>query len=378
MTVQTSETSLSKQQLLERARALIPQLKEHANETEQARRVLDEVAQQIIDSKLLRITVPKRFGGLDNEFSDFLDVAFELARGCSSSGWCYALWGIHSWWVGYYPPEAQEDVFSTGPDTLISTANFVVKSVARPVPGGFQLSGHWQFSTGCDHVSWIILTGNTPNGPRGMLVPKADFEILQDTWYVSGLQGTGSKDITVEDAFVPIHRTVAPPVPASLPSSGWTPAEYHQQRRYTVPIRALLVWDLVAPGLGIAQGAVDEFISRFYQTAGRARSAESPLVQAALAESAAEIDAALALMHKDVEDVQCKGERGETPTPLEMATYSRDRAFGTKMAMSAVGRLFDLVGAHALYSTDRFQRIHRDVQAAGHRDGLVLQFAGQQ
>src|SRR5712692_6175417 len=284
---QMAESSLKQQDLLERARALIPQWKERAFEPEQLRRVPDETVRELIASQLNRITVPKRFGGLDVEFALFLDVAFELARGCGSSGWCYALWGIHNWWVGYYSPEAQEEVFAGGPDVLISTANFVGQSRAEPVPGGYRLSGHWQFSTGCDHARWIILTGNTPAGPVGMLVPRSDFKILHETWFVSGLQGTGSKDVVAEDAFVPAHRTLA-----NRDSPGWSPAEYHGQRRYSVPMRALIAWDLVAPGIGIAQSAVDEFAARLYGTSGRARSAESPVVQVKLAESCAEIDAA--------------------------------------------------------------------------------------
>jgi 3-hydroxy-9,10-secoandrosta-1,3,5(10)-triene-9,17-dione monooxygenase len=374
MTAGPTVPALGREELLDRARALVPALRERAAETEQLRRVTDESLRAIINSQLLRIPVPKRFGGLDVDFSVFLDVCFELARGCGSSGWCYALWGVHAWWVGYYSPQVQEEVFADGPDTLLSTANFVVKSEAVPVPGGYRLSGHWQFSTGCDHVGWVITTGITPTGPVGMVVPRSDFSILQDTWHVSGLQGTGSKDIVIEDAFVPLHRTLA-----ARESPEWgSPFQYHGQRRYSVPLGALLIWDLVAPGIGIAQSAVDEFTRRMYQTSGRARSAESPVVQVKVAESCAEIDAALALMHKDVEDAQSKGERGETLSPLDLTTYSRNKAYATRLAMQAVNRLYDLAGAHALYFTDPLQRIHRDVQAAGHRDVLVFDFVGQQ
>jgi alkylation response protein AidB-like acyl-CoA dehydrogenase len=367
------ESSSLKEELLQRAKALMPSWRERAFECEQLRRVPDTNVGDILASQLTRITVPKRFGGLDVEFALYLDVAFELARGCGSSGWCYGLWAVHNWWVGYYPPEAQEEIFADGPDVLISTANFVVTSRAEPVPGGYRLSGHWQFSTGCDHAGWIIVTGVTPAGPVGMIVPRGDFKILHDTWLVSGLQGTGSKDILVEDAFVPAHRTLA-----NRDAPGWSPAEYHGQRRYSVPMGALIAWDLVAPGIGIAQSAVDEFAARLYNTSGRVRSAESPVVQVKLAESAAEIDAALALMHQDVEDAQSKGERGETISALDLARYSRDKAFATKLSMQAVNRLFDLAGGHALYSSDPMQRIHRDVQAAGHRDTLVFDFVGQQ
>jgi 3-hydroxy-9,10-secoandrosta-1,3,5(10)-triene-9,17-dione monooxygenase len=140
---------------------------------------------------------------------------------------------------------------------------------------------------------------------------------------------------------------------------------------------ALVAWDLVAPAIGLAQGAVDEMVARLTGTSGRARAAESPMVQAKLAESAAEIDAARALMHFDFQDAQSKGERGEPITPLDLARYARDKAYCMKLAVSAVNRMFDMAGGHALFLTDPMQRIHRDVQACMHRDGLVFDFGAQ-
>ena len=140
---------------------------------------------------------------------------------------------------------------------------------------------------------------------------------------------------------------------------------------------ALLVWDLVAPAIGLAQAAVDETIKRLAGTSARAKSAQSPVVHVKLAESTAEIDAARALLHQDIEDAQCKGERGEPITDLDLARYSRDKAYAMKLAVSAVNRLFDMAGGHALFTSDPLQRIHRDVQACMHRDGLVVDFGAQ-
>jgi 3-hydroxy-9,10-secoandrosta-1,3,5(10)-triene-9,17-dione monooxygenase len=140
---------------------------------------------------------------------------------------------------------------------------------------------------------------------------------------------------------------------------------------------ALVAWDLVAPAIGLAQGALDEMVARLTGTSGRARAADSPMVHAKLAESAAEIDATRALMHADFQDAQDKGERGEQITPLDLARYARDKAYCMKLAVSSVNRMFDIAGGHALFLTDPMQRIHRDVQACMHRDGVVFDFGGQ-
>lgn len=361
----------SRDELIDQARQLVPVLKERAAHAEELRRVPDETVRDLMASGLNRIAVPKRFGGHDVDFQLMHDIAIELGRGCGATSWCFSLWGVHNWWVGYYPPQAQEEVYSDGPDILLSTAGFSPESHAEPVAGGYRVSGHWQFSSGCDHASWLILNTRTATGPLGTLVPRGDFEILQDTWHVSGLQGTGSKDVVVRDVFVPEYRTLRN---REFGDGVFSPKEYHGQRRYSVPLAALIVWDLVAPAIGIAAGAVDEFTNRLKGTSGRARAADSPLIQVRIAESAAEVDAARALLHKDMEEAQVLG---ETLTPLDLARYSRDKAYAVKLATQAVNRLFEIAGGHALFLTDPLQRMHRDVQAAGHRDGLVFEFGAQ-
>ncbi len=105
---------LSAPELLQRASALVPVLKERAARTEELRRVPDESVSGLLASGLYRIGVPKRFGGVDVGCGLVLDVAAKLGRGCPSTAWRYGLWAAHAWPVGYW--QAQEDVFGPGPD----------------------------------------------------------------------------------------------------------------------------------------------------------------------------------------------------------------------------------------------------------------------
>ena len=89
------------------------------------------------------------------------------------------------------------------------------------------------------------------------------------------------------------------------------------------------------------------------------------------------MDAARALLHADIEEAQWKGENDQPITPLDLARWGRDKAYAIKLAVQATGRLFELAGGHALYTTDPLQRMYRDVQAAAHRDGLVFDFGAQ-
>lgn len=368
--------AVDRTELLQRAGALVPVLKERAFQVERLGRVPDESAAEIIAAGLIRAGVPKRFGGFDVEFETVHDIAVELGRGCGATAWCYALWGMHSWWAGYYPVEAQEELFAGGPDVLTSSANFSPDSRAEPVPGGYRVSGHWKFSSGIDHAQWLFAITATEKGPMGAMVPRRDLTIVPDSWNVSGLQGTGSKDVVIDDAFVPAHRTLPGASNLFAPQDG-TPFAYHRQRRYAVPRGALTMWELVAPAIGLAHAAIDETVSRLTGSSGRPRSADSPLVQCKIAESAAEADAAVALMHTDMAEAQDTASRGEEISPLDLTRYARDKAFAMQLAVRAVNRMFDMAGGRALSRSDPLQRIHRDVHASMHRDGLVFDFSGQ-
>ena len=366
--------SLTAADLLPRAADFVPVLKERAARTEELRRVPEDTVNDLLSSGLYLVGVPKRFGGIDLDYGLVLDVAAELGRGCAATAWCYCLWAAHAWLVGYWPLEAQEEVFGQSADALCSSSLNVGKSNTTPVEGGYRLSGRWEFSSGCDSASWVIL-GVPGIGERDwVLVPRDDFEII-DNWFVSGLRGSGSKDILVNDAFVPHHRVLDV---TTAGDGDWTGWELHGQARYRAPIPVLLGWDLVAPMLGIAQGMMDEFVARLAGTSGPGRTADSPAIHLRLSQASAEIDAARLMMDRDINEILRKGKEGETFTPLERAKFRRDKAFITQLCLQAVNRLFDLSGGHALFDSVSLQRFHRDAHAVAHRDGLIMDLGGQQ
>ena len=360
--------------LMGRASELVPVLKTRALRAEELRRVPEESVSDLLSSELYRIGVPAKFGGFDIDYALALDVAAELGRGCPSTSWCYGLWAAHAWLVGYWPLPAQEEVFGSSPDALCSSSLNVGKSACEPVADGYRLSGRWEFSSGCDSASWLML-GVPGIGERNWaLVPRSDFEIV-DTWFVSGLRGSGSKDIVVDDAFVPDHRILDV---TTAGDGDWTGWEVHGQTRYRLPIPVLLGWDLVAPMLGIARGMIDEFVARLVGTSGPGRTAESPAIHIRLSQASAEVDAAQALMDRDVREILDGGASGRTFSPLERAKYRRDKAYVTQLCLQSVNRLFDLSGGHALFDSAPLQRFHRDAQAAAHRDTLIMDLGGQQ
>jgi 3-hydroxy-9,10-secoandrosta-1,3,5(10)-triene-9,17-dione monooxygenase len=295
------------------------------------------------------------------------EADFELARGCGSTGWCYAIWSVHTWLVGHWPEQAQEDFFATGPDTLASSAFSPVGAKIERAPGGYRVSGRWDFSSGSDSGDWAMLGAfSQQDGLIWVLVPRKDYSIV-DTWFVSGMRGTGSKDIQIDDAFVPRHRTLDV---TRAGEGDWTGWDLHKRLTYRLPLRAMLGWDLASPLVGIGQGAVDEFTDRLVGTSGRGRTAESVAVQLRLAEASAEVDAARLLHRTSIRGILAKAERQESYSELDRALYQRNKAYVSKLCVQAVNRLFEASGGHALFDSQPIQRMHRDVHAGSHQMAL--------
>src|SRR3989442_3190598 len=130
---------LSRQELLRRAEQLVPALKERAARQEHLRQIPAESVRDLLDSTLIRIGNPERYGGHGLEMDAAYDVSWELGRGCGSTAWCYSLWTAHNWWLGHFPEKCQDEFFATGPDTPFSSglhpAGGRVEPVAGRVPG---------------------------------------------------------------------------------------------------------------------------------------------------------------------------------------------------------------------------------------------------
>src|ERR1044072_2274272 len=115
MTTTEPRTIASVAEAIERARALLPAIRERARTAEELRQLPQETVQDLKDSGLLRIPTPPRYGGYALDIDAMFQVGMELGRACGSTAWCSNVWGIHNWMVGHWPEEAQDEYFSTGP-----------------------------------------------------------------------------------------------------------------------------------------------------------------------------------------------------------------------------------------------------------------------
>ena len=356
-------------ELLARAEALIPALRERAPRAEELRRLPDETIAELHSSGLFRVLQPARVGGSELPYRALFELTAVIGQGCGSTAWVLANLAAHHWLLGMWHPEAQEEIWGESPDSLISSALIFARGRARRVPGGYRLSGRWPFSSGIDPSTWNMFgavvsdeeTGQSE--PRMFLLPARDYSII-DTWQVIGLAATGSKDVEVADAFVPSYRTLATERIRGGPNRG---SERNPGTLYQLPAVSLFGFAIAGVSLGIARGAIRHFAdttrNRLSSASGR-NLADFSTLQVRLAEASALADAAEAIVLRDCDEATRITEAGVVPSLEQRARYRRDGAFAATQCTKAVDLLFTATGGGAIYARNPIQRAFRDIHAA--------------
>ncbi len=366
--------------ILARARALKPAILQRARAAEAARSLPAETVDDLQRSGLFAIQKPSRFGGFELGLVEFVEIVAELGRACGSTAWVYGVTAERAWLAAKFALQAQREIWEPNPRALI-TSSITPNGVATPVAGGWRVTGHWQFVSGIDIADWCVFCTHRPRGDGApteavyFLIPKAQCEII-DTWHVAGLAATGSRDVRVRDVFVPDHRFVSVEL---LREGGGPGLEANPAPLFRLPLIAINPYAILAPMLGIAEGALEQTLDgvnsrRLVKVAGTA--AEQQVVQLRIAEAAAEIDAARALILADCrESMDCVASGRPLPVALRIRVR-RNHGFAAKLLMSAVDRLFTTAGGRGIYLDHYMQRAFRDVHAAGSHLGLSWDLVG--
>ena len=372
MSVVSARTSIgrpSAAELLARAQDMADMVRIRAQQTETDRRVSEEVISCIREAGLFRVVQPQAYGGFEYGFDVFEPLVAAIAAGCGSSGWVYGLLASHQWLVGCFPREAQDEYWAD-PNAL-SAGAYAPSGQGVVADGGARYSGQWSFCSGCDNAQWIHLGAMIPGEggarPGFILVPAADC-VIDDNWWTMGLSGTGSKNIVLKDVFVPRHRTVAF---ADLAAGQAPGAQVHSNATFRQSFLAVLPATIVAPVVGMAEGALASFlemvkgrVTRGAVTGGNRRMAEFATVQQRAAEATACIDAAKLLMNRDLAEAYDAALRGDAANLDLRLRNRRDQAFCVKLLIQAVDALFLAAGGQGLFLHHPLQRAWRDAHAA--------------
>jgi len=358
--------------LVARARELVPRWRERSARAEAERRVPAESIAELVAAKFPRICQPVRFGGLELGLDSICAVSMTLARGCASQAWVSNVFSEHSCMVGLFPDAAQQEVWGANPQALVSSSYAPSGKVGK-VPGGVRVSGRYHFSSGVHHAHWVFVGGmlaqnGAPPCPVLMLLPANEVRII-DNWHTVGMAGTGSCDIELDDVFVPGHRVLD----ENLVFEGRTPgSKVNHAPVYRMPQRGISQMALASVPIGAAEGAVEDFAQEMRTRVVRGkRMADAENLQLRLAESAAEVESARRLVLGTARDIMAKLASGALTDDTDMALATRNAAFGVKLAQRAVTRLFEVAGGTGMFLDNHQQRVFRDVHAAGGHIGLA-------
>ncbi|MEO0493829.1 MAG: acyl-CoA dehydrogenase family protein [Actinomycetota bacterium] len=365
-----------------------PYLAEHSIDADDLGRLPDETGQRLRETGVVRMLQPRDFGGLEADPREFLTAVMDVGNHCPSAGWIAGVVGVHPWELALNDHRVQEEVWGEDPDVWVASP-YAPSGVATPVDGGFLLDGRWSFSSGTDLCDWIVLgamvrpAGSDPTAPpigsMHVMLPRPDYQIIEDSWNTIGLEGTGSKDVVVDGAFVPTYRTIDVVKlidGRAAAESGRTEPLYHMPWSSMFP-------SAVAAGLiGIAEGLLARGVD--YQR-GRVSNlgvvqADDPHARRVLGEAAADIASSRTQLLHNVGAVYEAVAAGHTVPIEQRVALRRDQVRAAWRAAEAADRVYGICGGNSIRLDKPVQRFWRGMHAGLHHGvfapGPLLDLAG--
>ena len=345
-----------------------------ADENESLGKLSDRTAELLRSAGVIRLLQPKEFGGFGAHPRDFAEAVMAVARYDGAAGWVSGVVGVHPWELAQMDPRLPHEVWDDDPDTWIASP-YMPNGIAEPVEGGYVLSGRWPFSSGSDHCGWDFLGAllgdgkGKPAGPITVLhvvLPRSDYEIIDDSWDVVGLSGTGSKDVVVDKAFIPEHRVIRQ---AAVQDGAAAEAVGLTDTLYKLPFSSMFPLGLTASVIGMCEGALALHLSqqrdRVAVTGVQVR--DDPYVLYAAGEAAAEIAASRVQLIDGISRLYDQVEAGRPITIEDRANVRRNQVRSAWRAVSALDEIFARSGGNAMRRSNPMQRFWRDAHAGlGH------------
>lgn len=350
--------------LVDTASRLIPLLREQANEARSLGRLTDEVVAGLEDAGLIRLMAATSRGGHQASLGTFVRVQEQLARGCGSTSWVCAVYAAALYMISSFTDEAQDEVFATANPK--SVAAFQPEGMATSTSGGYRLTGTWRFCSGRHHADWALLSSISLGddgvvAPAQFLVPRSDWTGLDD-WQVTGLSGTGSSSLHVDDVFVPEHRVLPFGDPARVQSRSET---LGSDPYFAMPFIPFFVTGATGTPLGLARAALELFGERVrqrgitYTTYGK--QADAPVTHLQMDTATMKADQARFHAERAISTVP---QVAANPGDLALRIRCRaDAAWTTTLSREAVDTVRMAAGASAIRLQDPLSHIVADIEA---------------
>jgi 3-hydroxy-9,10-secoandrosta-1,3,5(10)-triene-9,17-dione monooxygenase len=356
--------------LLERVRALQPMLARNAPLGEAQRSPTPEVVEALSAMGIFTLLTPTRWRGSGISSTAFAKVQIELAKGDPAVAWVSQILNCTTWIATTTSDSLQEDLFGRGTYPICGAYN--PPGRATKVAGGYRVNGSWPYCSGSRQASWVQGGALLQEADGGVISPIINFVYIpieeveiKDTWFVTGLQGTGSDTAVARDVFVPEHRLVS----LVKPFGHVEP----EKRHYGAPSDN---WTLVpfvrATGLALLVGAAEQMldiitgeirIKPVVTTIFKTKS-ESHVVLHALGRTAAQIDTARTLLFEATALLDNAAIARRNLGPLESARHKAQCAQVVELIHSAIEQMMFTAGSSAFSLANPLQRYWRDLHVA--------------
>jgi alkylation response protein AidB-like acyl-CoA dehydrogenase len=352
-------------ELVRRIKKLQPLIASRAAEGEKLRRPTDEVWSALRASGIFYMLMPKRFGGMEVDFDAFIDVGMAIAEADASTAWNATFCIEHNWILSYWPIKAQEEIWSGGDKLPYLIASYTANppGTAVPVDGGYRVSAHWKWASGCMHADWVMgialvaRDGGDPL-PLSVLVPASQVQVL-DTWFMSGMAGTGSNDVAFNDVFVPEHRTAR-----DIFRGGRAVQRVHTNPMYSVPLLPFLGMSAAIPVVGATRSMVNMYQERVksqLRTFSTAVSMEKPLTQNRLARANLTVRAAELMVRDAARRMMVWATLPEQEQLAERLAIRAQLSQAVTMCRDTAMMIVEGAGTTAHVAGNPFNRAMRDV-----------------
>lgn len=373
--ISEGELTDTKKILMDKARELLPLIRSNAEKTDRERRTAEENIQAMQAAGLFKMMVPKRYGGHEVDFRTNMEVVSIVAEACGGTSWVLNLISVCAWFTALFPALAQDDVFGADNDARVAGV-FMPSGTLTRVAGGIRVSGKWYYSSGCLHANWGLLglmeldaEGNPVDQYLG-LVPMDELEI-EDTWYTTGMRGSGSNCLVAKDVFIPEHRMLS----LSKAIAGDYSTEFKDEAVYRsafIPVASLVI---AVPQLGLARAAlkyvIDKSQNRPISYTFVKKQADSVGFQLQVAEAAMKIETAYLHACRAADDIDNWAKSDHYMDYLTRARVKADSSELARHVHDAMEILMTAHGAASFAESSPMQRLWRDSSTAS-RHGAVL------
>jgi 3-hydroxy-9,10-secoandrosta-1,3,5(10)-triene-9,17-dione monooxygenase len=362
--------AIAETDLVERARQFVPELREARFEIDRLARPPEELAERMKAAGIYSMTVPREFGGLQTSLDTWRQVVTEIGRGDAGIAWGLTLVTACNWMAAnLYPRHVSEEIFSK-PNVNVAGV-FSGRAVkARRADGGIVVEkGMWFFNSGVYQADWDLLgvpmfdEAGAPIGPGVAAVPMRDVRNLHD-WDPSGLRGSGSTNVAMEDVFIPDERIVS----LMGCNRGDVKPRYPEDPLYAAAFGPLMVVILAFPVIGLAHHILENFLEtvgkRDIKLTPYTNQAQAAVTHLQTGEISAMIDGAEAVIVRAVEKLERWGAGGQFMPLLERAKVNRDVAFADRMVWDAATKLSEAGGGSFAHNKNIANRLWQDARVA--------------